>query len=37
MGIAISAERREIPLLDLTAQYTAIRDEVLSEITRVAD
>ncbi|MGH9581700.1 MAG: aminotransferase class I/II-fold pyridoxal phosphate-dependent enzyme, partial [Bryobacteraceae bacterium] len=32
-----TAEQRKIPLLDLKAQYWAIRDEVLAALTRVAD
>jgi dTDP-4-amino-4,6-dideoxygalactose transaminase len=33
----ISAGQRTIPLLDLQAQYRAIREEVLAEMTRVVD
>lgn len=37
MSIATPIARRSVPLLDLKAQYDAIREEVLSEITRVVD
>jgi len=33
----ITANERQIPLLDLRAQHKQIRDEVLAEITRVVD
>jgi dTDP-4-amino-4,6-dideoxygalactose transaminase len=33
----ISVSQRNIPLLDLQAQYRAIREEVLAEMTRVVD
>jgi dTDP-4-amino-4,6-dideoxygalactose transaminase len=33
----MTVAERQIPLLDLTSQHKAIRDEVLAEITRVVD
>jgi dTDP-4-amino-4,6-dideoxygalactose transaminase len=35
--VAIDVRAKKIPLLDLQAQHSAIRDEVLAEITRVVD
>lgn len=37
MSTATPIARRNVPLLDLKAQYEAIREEVLGEITRVVD
>ena len=33
----MTVSERQIPLLDLTSQHRAVRDEVLAEITRVVD